>query len=135
MASRFRHDSAWIGALKSALLYSSRHGGTLLEPDSRFDSQASHPGRTLIELPRACQLTLDEATDPRVTALVAKVPEQLWGGRLALQLLVHRALGDASPFAPYVNALPVGVAGLPLFFSGEAIDALQVRCAPGVDTK
>ncbi len=89
--------------------------------------QASKPGRTLIELPRACQLTLDEATDPRVAALVAKVPEQLWGGRLALQLLVHRALGDASPFAAYVSALPVGVAGLPMFYSGEAIDGLQVR--------
>ncbi len=105
----------------------SRGGGTLLGSDRRFGLQASDPGRTLIELPRACQLTLDEGTDPWVTALVAKVPEQLWGGRLALQLLVHRALGDASPFAAYVSALPVGVAGLPMFFSGEAIDALQVR--------
>ena len=87
--------------------------------------QASDSGRTLVELPQACQLTLDEATDPRVAALVAKVPEELWGGRLALQLLVHRALGGASHFAAYVNALPVGVPGLPMFFSGDAIHGLQ----------
>ncbi len=80
----------------------------------------------MIELPSACQLTLDESTDPRIAALVERVPTELWGGRLALQLLAHRVLGDTSPFASYIDALPVGVPGLPIFFSGDAIDALQV---------
>ena len=42
-----------------------------------------------------------------------------------LQLLVHRALGDGSPFATYLSALPVGVPGIPIFFGAEAIAALQ----------
>ena len=78
------------------------------------------PAAALIELPSTCQLTLDESTDPRVAALVERVPAELWGGRLALQLLAHRVLGDASPFATYVDALPVGVPG--------ASDILQRRC-------
>ena len=61
-----------------------------------------------------------------MAALVERVPAELWGGRLALHLLAHRALGDHSPFATYIDALPVTHVGVPLFFGGAAIDALQV---------
>ena len=56
---------------------------------------------------------------------IAAVPPDLWGGRLALRLLGHRAWGAASPFHPYVAALPVGFA-TPLFFSAAAV-AVRVR--------
>jgi hypothetical protein len=54
-----------------------------------------------------------------------QVPEELWGGRLALALLAQRASGGASPFAPYVSALPRGFPGVPMFFSREAIEAID----------
>lgn len=40
-------------------------------------------------------------------------------------MVAHRLLGQASPFAPYINNLPMGVAGLPMFFNGEALGELQ----------
>ena len=42
-----------------------------------------------------------------------------------VQLLAERLAGDASPFAPYVRSLPVGVEGLPMFFSAPAMKALE----------
>lgn len=47
----------------------------------------SQPGTRLIELPRSCQLTYDESSDPRVLNLIQQVPEELWGAKLALQVL------------------------------------------------
>lgn len=44
------------------------------------------PGTRLIELPRACHLTYDDASDPRLLALVEQVPDELWGAKLALQV-------------------------------------------------
>jgi histone-lysine N-methyltransferase SETD3 len=88
-------------------------------------------GERLIELPARCLLTYDDSgsggtgTDPRLTALIAKVPEELWGGRLALALLAERAAGASSAFAPYVAALPVGFAGIPVFFGREALEAVD----------
>lgn len=119
-------------------------------------------------LPRHCHLTYDEATDAALLALIERVPAELWGARIALQVchasqagfgagvgccacpahvesttlealkwrrhgpararaqvLAHRVAGDASPFAPYISQLPRGVPGLPMFFSGEAVEALQ----------
>ena len=43
----------------------------------------------------------------------------------APQVAAHRLQGEASPFAPYVRNLPMGVAGLPMFYSGEALGELQ----------
>lgn len=40
-------------------------------------------------------------------------------------MVAHRLLGQASPFAPYISNLPMGVPGLPIFYSGEALGALQ----------
>lgn len=53
------------------------------------------------------------------------MPEELWGGRLALALLAHRAAGGSSPFASYVAHLPRGFPGVPMFFSREAIEAID----------
>ena len=47
---------------------------------------ACSAGATLITLPAGCQLTIDAATDPRLLQLVEKVPQELWGAKLALQM-------------------------------------------------
>lgn len=41
------------------------------------------------------------------------------------QLLAQRLAGPDSVFAPYVSALPIGVAGVPMFFPRPALDALE----------
>jgi hypothetical protein len=40
-------------------------------------------------------------------------------------VVAHRLQGAASPFGPYIANLPLGVAGLPMFFGGEALAELQ----------
>jgi hypothetical protein len=93
-------------------------------------SETSPPlpaGTQLVRLPAACQLTYSDATvDPAVLSLIHAVPEELWGVKLALQLLHERVVskGD-SDFAAYIDLLPVGVQGLPMFFSQQAIKELQ----------
>eukprot|EP00887_Chlorella_sp_A99_P000675 scaffold5.g675.t1 len=83
-------------------------------------------GTPLITLPRGCHLSYDgSSADPRLLRLIAQVPEELWGARLALQVLAERVKGGASSFAPYVAALPVGVPGLPMFFHGPSLAALE----------
>ncbi|KIY97203.1 hypothetical protein MNEG_10760 [Monoraphidium neglectum] len=83
-------------------------------------------GARLIELPRRCLLTYDPSDcDPGLLALIGQVPEELWGGRLALALLAHRAAGPSSPFAPYIAQLPRGFPGVPMFFSREALEAID----------
>lgn len=42
-----------------------------------------------------------------------------------LQVVAHRLQGATSPFAPYISNLLLGVAGLPMFFGGDALAALQ----------
>ena len=59
-----------------------------------------------------------------VSRLCSRVPTELWGARLALRLLAHRAAGEASPLAPYLRALPSGVPGVPIFYPREAIETL-----------
>ncbi len=41
------------------------------------------------------------------------------------QLLAQRVRGPASPFGMYVGALPLAFVGVPMFFPGPAVDALQ----------
>lgn len=47
-------------------------------------------------------------------------------------MLKERILGPDSPFHSYINNLPMGVPGIPLFFSPDAIRALEqyppLRC-------
>ena len=47
-----------------------------------------------------CHLTYDGSTDPRLLALIERVPAELWGAKLALAVVQHRLLGAASPYAP-----------------------------------
>lgn len=63
--------------------------------------------------------------DPRLLSLIDQVPEALWGGKLSLRLLHERAKGDKSFFDPYLKSLPIGVPGLPIFYSGPVLQGLQ----------
>ena len=51
--------------------------------------QPCEAGARLISLPRKLQLTYDASSDAALLALISKVPEELWGAKLALQ--VHHA--------------------------------------------
>lgn len=101
-------------------------------------------GDVLVRLPASCLLDGDDGVsssspssppspspllppevEAAVSRLCSRVPAELWGARLALRLLAHRAAGDASPLAPYVRALPAGVGGVPIFYGREAIEILQ----------
>jgi hypothetical protein len=83
-------------------------------------------GTPLITLPPCLQLTYSAATDPRLLAVIHRVPAELWGGKLALQLLSHRIVaGPQSPFAAYLEALPIGFPGVPMFFSADELKTLQ----------
>ncbi|PRW59274.1 histone-lysine N-methyltransferase setd3 [Chlorella sorokiniana] len=97
-------------------------------PSSGFGLQAAadiKSGSTLISLPSKCHLTYDGSTDPRLLALIDQVPTELWGAKLALQVVAHRLLGDASPYSPYIRNLPIGVAGLPMFYDGPTLSMIQ----------
>jgi histone-lysine N-methyltransferase SETD3 len=60
-----------------------------------------------------------------VLSLIHQVPEELWGAKLALQVLVHRIAGPSSHFATYISYLPIGVSGVPMFFPREALEAIE----------
>eukprot|EP00879_Flechtneria_rotunda_P001900 GHRR01002073.1.p1 GENE.GHRR01002073.1~~GHRR01002073.1.p1 ORF type:complete len:603 (+),score=223.44 GHRR01002073.1:581-2389(+) len=85
----------------------------------------TQPGARLIELPNSCQLMYDGSADPRVLGLIQQVPDDLWGAKLAVQVLVHRLAGANSPFATYISYLPIGVSGVPMFFCKEALEAME----------
>lgn len=61
-----------------------------------------------------------------VATLAAGVPDSFFQLRLALRLLAERA-ADTSVFAPYVNCLPATFPTHPLFFSQDAMQALQYQ--------
>ena len=42
----------------------------------------------------------------------------------SMQVLRERVLGPDSSFQPYISSLPVGVPGIPIFFSPEAVEVL-----------
>jgi len=42
-----------------------------------------------------------------------------------LQILVERTKGSKSPFLPYLQSLPQGVGGLPMFYQPDEVAALQ----------
>eukprot|EP00238_Polyblepharides_amylifera_P004963 CAMPEP_0196590656 /NCGR_PEP_ID=MMETSP1081-20130531/67159_1 /TAXON_ID=36882 /ORGANISM="Pyramimonas amylifera, Strain CCMP720" /LENGTH=480 /DNA_ID=CAMNT_0041913811 /DNA_START=44 /DNA_END=1486 /DNA_ORIENTATION=- len=87
--------------------------------------QNCKPGDVLIHLPASVLLTYDDECDTNLLALISKVPKELWGMRLGLRLLAQRAAGQAAFWAPYVNLLPTAFQGVPTFFAGDAIQALQ----------
>lgn len=88
-------------------------------------TQACRKNSVVVKLPKACQLSYGGGTDPALLLLIDKVPQELWGARLALQLLAERLAGEASHFAPYVRNLPVGFDGVPIFYGPQAINALR----------
>lgn len=42
-----------------------------------------------------------------------------------LQILVERTKGSKSPYLPYLQSLPLGIRGLPMFFRPDEVAALQ----------
>ncbi len=128
-----------------------KHGGTVSpsinvvawggdDGGSGFGLGATDPvtsGTQLIMLPTALHLTFTEDDPPpaaaaessptarALRALVRQVPQELWGGKLALHLLAQRARGNGSKWAPYIRNLPVGFVGVPMFFAGDELSALH----------
>ena len=82
-------------------------------------------GHRLITLPNAAHLTYGANDDPRLLALIEKVPSELWGAKLALQLIAQRLQGGESQFASYVAELPKGFPGIPVFFPRTALDMID----------
>ena len=50
--------------------------------------QACKAGERLVHLPARCQLTYGHNTSPELMALIEKVPQELWGAKLALQVVI-----------------------------------------------
>ncbi|GFR48096.1 hypothetical protein Agub_g9781, partial [Astrephomene gubernaculifera] len=88
-------------------------------------SQDVEKGHRLILLPPSLHLTYGPQDDPRLLSLIDKVPKDLRGAKLALQLLAQRVRGSDSPFAEYIAHLPKGVSGIPMFFSKRAIQLID----------
>ena len=51
-------------------------------------AQACKAGERLVNLPAHCQLTYGEHTTPGLTRLIEQVPQEFWGAKLALQVLL-----------------------------------------------
>jgi hypothetical protein len=51
-----------------------------------INAQPCKAAEPLVLLPRHCQLTYDQSTDPGLLHLINKVPDELWGAKLALQV-------------------------------------------------
>ena len=51
-------------------------------------AQACKAGERLVNLPAHCQLTYGEHTTPDLMRLIEKVPQEFWGAKLALQVLL-----------------------------------------------
>jgi hypothetical protein len=83
-------------------------------------------GSLLVSLPPSLQLSYSKALDPQgLMSLIDMVPKELWGAKLALKVLYERTLGEDSAFWPYIENLPVGFSGIPLFYTKNDIDALE----------
>lgn len=88
-------------------------------------TQRHKKGASLVKLPAACQLQIREDTHPALLDLIDKIPPEIWGARLAVNLLAERLAGQQSYFVPYISQLPIGFPGLPMFFNSQSIAALQ----------
>lgn len=49
-------------------------------------AQACRKNSVVVKLPKACQLSYGGGSDPALLSLIDKVPQELWGARLALQV-------------------------------------------------
>lgn len=89
-------------------------------------SENIHAGQELVMLPATCQLRFQEGRDPSsLKQMMDRIPDELWGAKLALKLLFERIKGDEGHFWPYIKNLPVGFPGLPLFYDQKSIQALE----------
>lgn len=75
-------------------------------------------------LRESCQLTYKEQ-ETALIEVIEKVPKEFWAGRLSLKVLFERLCETKSSFWPYLQTLPIGVPGLPIFFSQTAIQELH----------
>uniref|UniRef100_A0A1D2A541 Rubisco LSMT substrate-binding domain-containing protein n=1 Tax=Auxenochlorella protothecoides TaxID=3075 RepID=A0A1D2A541_AUXPR len=118
--------SSWV-VLRGGSVHSALHVRT--SPTAGLGlgvSSAVSPGTILVRLPLAAQLGAGGAADSDLQTLLDRVPAELWGARLGLHALRERAVGEgAGAFWPYIAALPSAFPGVPLFFPGEAVEALQ----------
>jgi len=86
-----------------------------------------HMGEELVVLPESLHLTYRKETDPtrELVQLMDRIPEELWGAKLAVKLIHERLKGQDGFFWPYIANLPVGFPGLPLFFESDAIRLIE----------
>ncbi|KAK9790544.1 hypothetical protein WJX73_007583 [Symbiochloris irregularis] len=83
-------------------------------------------GTTVISLPEAATLAYDDGkTDHKLQALINQIPADLWGARLALRVISERIKATNSKWNTYIENLPRGIPGLPIFFQREAVQGLQ----------
>ena len=83
-------------------------------------------GEELVVLPGNLQIRYQEGRDPSsLKKMMDTIPEELWGAKLALKLLYERLQGEEGHFWHYIENLPVGFPGLPLFFDQKTIQALE----------
>lgn len=74
-------------------------------------SQDLNPGDRIIQVPEHCQLNYATATDPKLRALMERVPvseagRPAWQFKMALLLVWHRLQGGDSAIDPYLQHLP-----------------------------
>ncbi len=73
---------------------------TCTDNEPRSCTQACEAGERLISLPRQLQLTYDGRSSPALLQLISRVPEELWGARLALQVMMPTVLQPLSMVWP-----------------------------------
>lgn len=79
-------------------------------------------GQTLIQLPKACQLSSNTLNDNETyNNLTKDIPKELWAVKLAIILLHERTKFENSEFWMYIKTLPQGIAGIPIFYSSAHI--------------
>lgn len=83
-------------------------------------------GEELVVLPDGVQLKFQEDKDPSsLKRMMDTIPKELWGAKLALKLLYERLQGEEGHFWPYIENLPIGFPGLPLFYDQKTIQSLE----------
>jgi hypothetical protein len=61
--------------------------------------QARSKHDVVVKLPAACQLSYGPDSSPAVLSLIDRVPVELWGARLALQVAIAAAVVYTVPIA------------------------------------
>lgn len=61
--------------------------------------QACNKGALVVKLPKSCQLSYGSDSNPQLLALIDRVPPELWGARLALQVSLSHGSWLRTPVA------------------------------------